>query len=301
MPETPNKIPNFFIVGAPRCGTTAMTEYLKQHPAIEFASYKEPHFFASDLVGPRFEMFRSQGKKYLALFKHTQTEKCVGEASTGYLFSKTAAKEIGEFNSNAKIIIMLRSPIDDLFSIYKQALYTGSIGYPSFEDAIGLNSDPVDVSKLPTEFQILWQGAGVRFTEQVKRYFDVFGREQVHIIIYDDFRADTAKVYRDTLEFLGVDPDFQIEHQVINAQREARSRIMQKIVNHPFIISMGAKIPGVALPIYRIIKNLNAKKAEPMPMNPQTREQLQKEFLPEVEQLSTLLGRDLTHWCRDGS
>jgi len=99
--------PNFFIVGAPKCGTTSMTEYLKQHPDIFIPEEKEPHYFGSDLEYPRITKTEAQ---YLRLFSEAQDERRLGEASVWYLFSQRAAQEIYEFNPLSRIIIMLRTP-----------------------------------------------------------------------------------------------------------------------------------------------------------------------------------------------
>jgi hypothetical protein len=300
MPEkaAERPIPNFFIVGAPRCGTTAMAAYLGAHPEITMAKYKEPHYFGADLVGQRFEIFRNQPEKYHALFKDVGNARRAGEASIYYLFSKQAAQEIHAYNPDARIIIMLRSPIDLLYSMFNQTRFTGSVRYDSLEDAVFPDAPNPPPGQESAE-QFLWDGAGVRFTEQVKRYLDVFGREQVHINIFDDLKADPARIYRETLDFLGVDPNFTTEFKIINPRKAARNPIVQKVLSNKWLIAIGSKIPGIALPIYRALKVLNSKEAKPEPINPQTRLRLQQKFTPEIEQLSNLLGRDLTHWCHD--
>ena len=110
------KKPGFFIVGAPKCGTTSFYHYLRQHPQIFMPDNKEPHYFGSDLKKRSDEFIKTE-EEYLSLFKDADSSQMAGEASTFYLYSKAAQKEIKGFNPHAKIIIMLRNPIDFLHSL----------------------------------------------------------------------------------------------------------------------------------------------------------------------------------------
>ena len=108
-------IPNFFIVGAPKCGTTALCEYLKYHPNVFMSTPKEPHYFAED-----FERYRhvKTEDKYLALFGDCNDRHLmIGEASVFYLRSTRAVSLIRDFNPDAKIIVMLRNPVDMVYSL----------------------------------------------------------------------------------------------------------------------------------------------------------------------------------------
>src|SRR3989339_415720 len=130
--------PDFFIVGAPKSGTTAMCTYLKQHPEIFMPEKKESHFFGTDLNSPRF--IRDK-KIYLSLFSKAKDERRVGESSVWYLYSKKAASEIKEFSPSASIIIMLRNPVDMLYSQHSQFLYNGNEDIACFEEALNAEQD----------------------------------------------------------------------------------------------------------------------------------------------------------------
>lgn len=118
--------PDFFIVGAPKSGTTAMHEYLGQHPDIFMPKVKESHHFATDLLPPnRPNSYYRSIDNYLAIFKGARNEKIVGESSVFYLYSKTAAKNIYEFNKDSKILIMVRNPTEWLESYHSQLVYNG--------------------------------------------------------------------------------------------------------------------------------------------------------------------------------
>ena len=130
------KIPNFFIVGAPKCGTTAMNDYLDQHPDV-FMAHKELHYFGNDLQVKN----RISEQEYLQHFKDAVNEKIIGEASVWYLFSATAAKEIKSFSPDAKVLIMLRNPVDVIYSLHSQHLYDGNEDVLDFESALALDDE----------------------------------------------------------------------------------------------------------------------------------------------------------------
>ncbi|MFQ5518600.1 MAG: sulfotransferase, partial [Mariprofundus sp.] len=129
--------PDFFIVGAPKCGTTAMYTYLQAHPDIFMSEVKEPYYFCSDLG---FHRFRNE-QEYLKLFSVASPQQRIGEASTWYLYSSQAAAAIHAFNTDARIIVMLRNPVDMMYSLYSHFLYIGSEETDSFEAALAAEEE----------------------------------------------------------------------------------------------------------------------------------------------------------------
>ncbi|MGH7858384.1 MAG: sulfotransferase, partial [Candidatus Binatia bacterium] len=118
-----NRIPDFFIVGAPKCGTTAMNDYLAQHPDVFVPARKEMHFFGCDLV---FTIPRITRDEYLQAFANWRGQKRIAEASVWYLYSRTAVREIREFSPAARILVMLRQPVDMMYSLHSQRIYNGT-------------------------------------------------------------------------------------------------------------------------------------------------------------------------------
>ena len=225
--------PNFFIVGAPKCGTTALHEYLQRHPDAYLPFYKEPHFFGADLVGSRFMQFRDKPGKYLKLFRDVRGEARIGESSPWYLASSAAAAEIYRYNPQAKIIIMLRNPIDMMYSMWSQFRYSGNEQIEIFEEALAAESERAAGKRIRRAAHCITglQYRGMtRFSEQVQRYFDCFGRDGVMVIIFDDFRADTAGVYRSVLEFLALDTDVEVNFGIRNPNKEVRLAWLQKLI-----------------------------------------------------------------------
>lgn len=288
--------PNFFIVGAPKCGTTAMQDYLSQHPDIFMPKIKEIHYFGSDLrlEGP------ATLEDYLSLFKEATEEKRVGETSVWYLYSKLAAQEIKRFNPQAQIIVMLRDPVDKIHSNHSYALYRGNEKIADLGAAL---DDEEDRRNNPHLSRGPLYRDSLGYTEQVKRYVDIFGWDSLHVIIYDDLKNDVSGTYRGVLEFLGVRLDFEPEFRIINSNKRPRSRALQNFILRPpqSIKALGKS--ALPLPLrHRIIgklNSLNARRESRPPMDPELRKRLREEFVPEVERLSEFLGRDLSHWSRD--
>ncbi len=309
MPSS-EKRPDFFIVGAPKCGTTALAAYLAGHPDIYMAQ-KEMHCFGSDLhFGPQF--FRRDLDSYRDAFKGWNGQTRTGEASVWYLYSRRAAAEIKAYSPDARIVILLREPVSLLYSLYHQFLYDGNEHLPSFEEALAAESDRSEGRRLSRQtyfVQGLNYHAIASFTEQVRRYFDLFGRKNVHVIIYDDLAADTVGTYQDVLDFLEVSDTVDIPIGPINTNVSVKSSFLRTFLNDPFVrgtaVSLRSWLPR---PLFAAIQNvgitiseMNKRPALRHPIDPDTRHSLQKEFAPEVERLSTLLGRDLTHWSQSGT
>lgn len=298
MPE-----PNFFIVGAPKCGTTAMYSYLQQHPDIFMPKRKEPHYFGTGSV--RLPIDITDRDEYLALFDDATDEKRIGEATVWYLFSKDTAQAIYEFNPDAKIIIMLRNPIEMVYALYHQVLYAGGETILSFESALDAVEDRRNGKRIPIiarRWHTLCYTDIVKFGEQVERYLQYFKRDQVHVILFDDFKADTAGEFRRTLEFLEVDADFEIPHHRVNPSKRIRFYWFH------FAYSYMAKLGMLYLPrpvwhlfnryVIRVLRGLNSYEASRPAMPEHVRARLRTEFTPDIERLGKLLDRDLSHWLK---
>jgi hypothetical protein len=297
--------PDVFIVGAPKCGTSAMDQYLAAHPQV-FMAKKEMHRFGADLqFGAQF--YRRDQEAYLAEFASRNGELHAGEASVWYLFSKRAAAEIHAFNPEARIIIMLRDPAEMLYSLYSQFRFDGNEHLATFEEALAAEDDRRAGRRMTRQTyfpQGLVYRETARYTEQVERYFEVFGREQVHVVIYDDLKADVRATYCDVLDFLGVDPTRETDFQVVNGNKTVKHSALRGLLNDPLVrstaVAIGRRLPRPVFAalhdVERRLWKLNSRPEQRTLMAPETRARLKHEFAPEVMRLSELLGRDLTHW-----
>ena len=300
--------PDFLIVGAPRSATTSMQIYLRQHPQIFFPRRKEVHFFGSDLVRlARDFWFVEDEQKYLALFRAARADQIAGEASAMYLQSKRAAAEIKLFNPRMKIIIQLRNPIDVIYSHHGHLVWAVNEDIEDFEAALAAEPERQRGLRIPPcaiMLDTLLYRETARFAEQVQRYFDAFGRDNVHVLIYDDLKADPAGAFRRVLEYLGVDPEFEPVFESVNQHKRVRNRYVQKMtMAPPAPLRTLLRACGDDLS-YRLrvkIQEINSVAEARPPLSAPCRRRLAEELAPEVERLSALLGRDLTHWVGSGA
>ena len=317
MRELGVRKPNFFIVGAPKCGTTSLWSYLKGHPEIYMSPLKEIYFFDTDLWDKRRERpwaRLNEGRQpsleqYLGCFAAAGEQKRIGEATPSYLRSLRAPSGIKAFSPTAQIIIMLRNPVDMIYSLHSQALrhsFAWNRAAASARESVELL--PIDDFEAAMEADARRADREVRgyrnyanFPEQVQRYFDLFGRENVHTIIYDDLKQSSAAVGRETLRFLGVRPDLAGAFPTANPNQHVRNAHLQTILlrqPHALREISRALIPGwLRSRIQRSLLSSNLVVRPRPPMKAELRRRLQREFEPKVEQLGRLLGRDLSGWC----
>ncbi len=305
------KKPNLFIVGEPKCGTTSLHEYLGQHPDIFMCDPKEPGHFAMDLqkekydyTGAYFNKF-IRAERYLQLFKDAKDEKVVGEGSTAYLVSKVAAKLIYEFNPSAKIIIMLRNPVDLLYSFHSQLVVNFDEPVKDFKKAILLEKERRKGKNIPKACRrpsLLYYSERAKFTEHINRFMKYFPRNQIKFIIYDDFKKDTKKTYLDVLDFLGVRQDFIPEFEIINPNKETRLALPRKIVMRLQVKDPLKKVlpESIFNSLTRSFHNVVFRHGPRPKMDPVFEKELMKSLKPEVVSISRLLKRDLVReWGYD--
>jgi GrpB-like predicted nucleotidyltransferase (UPF0157 family) len=284
--------PDFFLSGAPRCGTTSMYTYLKQHPEIWVSIVKEPHFFGSDLT-PLPGGIREEDL-YLSLFAGAGDRPRAGEGSVYYLLSEKAPFEIHAYAPEARILLLLRDPVQMAWSLYRLYSRTGNEDLPTFEEALAAEPERrrtyQQTGRLPSGAYfpegLLYTDVG-RYAAKVERFFEVFGRDRVLCLLFDDFVRDTAAVYRQTLEFLGVDPEFQPE---LDAQRATQKVRMQAIRQ------LRDSLPEVRRRLQVEQMKQHESTAPLPPLSPELTARLRGLFADDVARLGTLLDRDLSAW-----
>ncbi|HUR95847.1 MAG TPA: sulfotransferase domain-containing protein [Gemmatimonadales bacterium] len=297
-------IPNFFLVGAPKCGTTALYEYIRPHPQVFMPEVKEPHYFAKDLgTYPRARTL----DQYLGLFEgRTDQHTRVGEASVYYLRSSVAIANIHEFNPAAKLIAMFRNPVDMVYSLHSQLLYVSEETVPDFETAWRLQARRRQGFDLPRAIRspllVQYEEIG-RFGTQAERMLSIFPATQVKIILYDDFAAAPGRVYDEVIQFLDLPHDNRTVFPRINENKRAKVAWLKHFFQKPPPVLRNA-IRGLkravgAEELSRLktrLVQLNTVKERRAPMPAALRAELVETFRGEVALLSRLLSRDLSHW-----
>ena len=302
--------PDFFIVGAPKCGTTSLNAYLGEHPAV-FMAQKEQHYWGADLAET---WSKPTAEKYFGSFADSGDALRRGEGSGWYLWSRDAAREIREYDPAARIIIMLRNPVEMLPSLHSQYLWDGIEDLTDFQEAFSAEMDRRQGRRIPPHegpnpWRLYYRDV-VRFDKQVGRYFETFGRDKVHVVLFDDFVGDLPGAYRRVLEFLDVDPSYSPAFRVMNANKRVRSRRVKqslRVLNDPSarLRHTGrclVPVPAVRRLLVRsaasALKRLNTSVESRTPLDRVFRAELAAELAPGIDALGALLQRDLTSWYR---
>lgn len=295
--------PNFFIIGAPKCGTTALSDYLRDHPNVYFSEPKEPHYFAEDLEKYRLTKTLDE---YLGLFDGcSQEHTAIGEGSVFYLFSTVALEKIHKFNPQAKIIVMLRNPVDLVHSFHSQLMYSADEGEKDFEKAWHLQQTRREGKKIPRrcrEASLLDYTAVGSLGEQIERLLNIFPPEQVKIIWFEDFIKSTKEVYDLTLDFLEIHNDNRTDFAQINENKVHKLDLISNLSEKPpkGLTNIALKVRDVfgikRLYLLKTLRSLNTKVAKRKPLDDQLRREITAEFTSDIQRLSKQLNKDLNHW-----
>ena len=259
--ENSLKKPNLFIIGAPKCGTTFLYHYLRKHPDIFFPNFKEPHFFGSDLMR-RNGAYNLNKSEYYSLFN--TNKKIIGEASTLYIFSKNAAKEIHKFNPNAKIIIMLRDLVDLVHSLHAQFIFSGDEIIEDFSQALDMEHDRLNNKNIPKQTTVInklfYTSNILELPENINSFINYFGSDNIKYVYLDEIKNDPKKLYFKILEFLNVDLNVQIpKFKIINKNKIYKSKFIRNFIKR-YSIRLGkirSKIFNKPIGIIKMIESLN--------------------------------------------
>lgn len=276
-----------------------MDDYLRRHPQI-YMAVKELHYFGSDLA---YNRRRPSEAEYRSAFAGVKDERRVGESSVGYLYSARAPDEIIEFSPAAQIVIMLRHPVDFISAQHAEQLFRDQEDVVDLGAAVAAEADRAALRRMPPQCEVpyalryTWLA---RYADHVERYLDVFGRERVHVILFDDFVRDTPGTYARLLEFLGCASDFKPDFTVVNARKTARSRRFQQLVRTPPEVLRRAARKLMPLTIRSHVRQglyrLNARSAERPRVSDELRARLLAETNPDTQRLAHLIDRDLSAW-----
>ena len=295
--------PELYIIGAPKCGTTALALYLAEHPNISFCRPKEPTFFATDLPKQRLV---GTAQEYLKLFPPDKSRPTVrAEGSVWYLYSREAIPNILSVRPDAKFVVMLRNPIDAAYALHNQKLRSLDEDVALFEEAFHRQEKRRKGEGIPVtcrEPSTLLYGDVCKYGEQVKRLFGLVDSKHVKAIVFEDFGRETERVYRETLELVRLDDDGRRTFERINESSRVRSRFFNTIARRPSVLRQRVTNPikkflGVRhLGVSAAIKNMNKVTAPRTPLSPEIRRELAAYFAEDIGELSKLLGLDLRYW-----
>jgi len=294
--------PSFFIVGAPKCGTSALYSYLRGHPDIFLPDLKEPHYFSTDLPGLRVT---TDMNAYCALFGEAPNGSTIGESSASYLHSRDAIAAILAAAPQARMIVMLRDPVEMAAALHAELLFNLTEDIDDFRAAWDLQDIRARGLNLPPncgERQMLQYRQICALGDHLERLWQQVPQEQCLVVLLDDLRENAGAVYRRVLAFLGLQDDGRENFSRENANKAVRSR---------YLAALHGSLPKRLGPLYRparavgralgirlsaTIGRHNVETRPRPPLDTALRNELAAEFAPQVAKLSRLLGRDLSHW-----
>ena len=297
-------LPNFYIAGGGRCGSTSLFAYCKAHPQIFMAQIKEPNFFSFGLgkvpfAGPNRESMYSPAIKdldtYEALFREAGGAVAVGEASINYLLHPEACAGIRALTPEARLLFVFRQPVERAWSSFQRSRHDGSEKEADF-----LKAWRDDERRRAAGHWSCIHRYKSLYGRHLKVWFQTFPREQIKVVLFDDIKADPKAVMRDVYSYLGVDPGFEPDTSVVHNQSgEIANPLLRVFWNRTgrlrslLIPLMPLKWRGRLFPF--IARNQNVRRPKET-LDPALKAELTEELRDDILTLQDLIGRDLAHW-----
>jgi len=294
--------PNFILAGAPKCGTTALATYLRAHPRVFMCQPKEPGYFASDLPAHRYV---STWNDYEALFAGaTDAHLAIGEASIFYMYSDSAISEIRRKLPGARLLVMLRNPVELAVSMHAQALSSRDENVIDFATAWALCQDRRAGRRIPRrgrDHKILLYDTLPLLGLQLQRLLDVFPERQVRWWFYDDFAKDPARIYREVLSFLEVAFDGREAFPPVNQRKHARSQVLAQFTQKtpkPLVraaMYVKQRVGIDRLGVLNALRGVNFVHGK-QPVAPSLLDEMRTHFTSDIRLLESITGKNLAHW-----
>lgn len=296
---------NTFIIGAPKCGTTALCHYIQQHPNAFVCEPKEPHHFAR-VDMPNRAHYITDASKYAALFERAMPhEKVLADGSVWHLYCENAVRLIAEYNSDAKIIIMLRRPDEMVYSFHSQALESYDEDVTDFTTAWKMAVGSIKRKQLPKHCyapQVLAYDQIAKYGAQLENVYRYFPKNQVKLVFFDDFSKRTKDCYESVLSFLDLEPSDLVSFDKVNENSVVRNRLIGQYLTHP---------PQVLVNCVKLVKrvfglkkigmqdrllSMNSKSKPRPQLDESTRREIVENYRSDIEKLARLSGIDLSAW-----
>jgi Sulfotransferase family len=285
--------PNFFIVGAPKAGTTSLYAYLAEHPQVFMPAVKEPQFFAQICPSKEFEHLVEaipDRRRYLRLYRKARGYKAIGDASPSYLWHPEVPARIRRAVPDARIIIALRDPIERAHSHYLADFREGAECLPfraALRNDLARSRKGLGVSHMYVEFG--------QYASQVRRYLEAFGADRVHLLLFDDLKSSARHALAEICRFLGLDaaPAVQIDTaRVHNGFAAPRWEWTRRIAGCRWARQLGQSVVPRQIGAFIFERIFNRVAAKPE-IDPRAKELMLPIYEPDVRGLESLLGRAL--------
>ncbi|MBV1903153.1 MAG: sulfotransferase [Marinosulfonomonas sp.] len=296
------KFPEFLVIGAARSGTTALHSYLRQHPQVFMPARKEPNFFSFEgevlnCQGPGADYINNSItdlETYRDIFSAVPRSVTCGEASPLYLFAPKSAERIKHHIPKARLVVLLRNPIEQAYSHFLYATKQSVEPEPDFVNALNLEEKRLSEGWQP----MFGYSRFPRYSEQLARFFEHFPKEQIFIRTYEDFQDEPERLLQQVFEFIGVDPMFTPDmSNKPNAGGVPKNKAFQDFLmkSNPISRAIGYIVPqGARLAIRDRMSAMNMQKKEGM--SAEARSILKDRLSDDIRALEKLIDRDLSAW-----
>lgn len=300
-------MPNFLIVGAAKSGTTALHQYLSQHPDIHLPARQEPSFFAFE--GQRLAFRGPNGteasvnrvaitslEEYRDLYRDLGQKRATGDISPVYLYWPSAAHNIKRHIPWAKIIVALRNPADRAYSAYMHAVREGKEPLGDFGSALA-----AEPQRIRDNWGFLWRYADTGwYAAQLHRYYRLFPAEQIKVVLFDELIEDPVGLCKRLQHFLGVDPSFapdvSLRHNVSGVPK---SRFLHRLLKRQSALAAVARQAAPLVGTQRLqamrVRLSNRNLSKP-PQAPPERDGLLEGYRADIREVEALTGKDLSPW-----
>lgn len=295
--------PDFFILGAPKCGTSTLYEMLRVHPSVFLPESKvEPHYFSTDIA---LNSRHPSTESYLSMFRDAPVGAIIGEASTWYLYSEDAVENIMNFNPVAKCIVLLRNPVDMAQSLHAFNLVKHHEDVREFELAWSLQSERRQGRRLPTHVidpAFVQYYDACALADSVERFLDIVPASQRLVLIYEDFFSDPVSGFSQVCTFLGIPPVSLDAVPHANPRRSWRNRKLAEFLDYPprslrVLYGPAKRVANsIGLHPLRMINRLNASSSRGVTMRAEFRDELLSVFSANNEKMRRLLNASLEKW-----
>ena len=297
-------MPNFLLIGAQKAGTTALNYYLKKHPQIYMSPIKEPGFFDFEGQKPNFVGSGDQElydhipidiESYRKLFQGVSDEIAIGEATTWYLYSSKASERIQYYIPNAKLIVILRNPVDRAYSAFLHTIRDKREPITDFAQAL-----KEEETRINQNWEYIWHYKQMGFYYgQLKRYFNLFDRSQIKVYLYEDLKDNPIALMQDICQFLNIDKTLiSGSPPRLNVSGFAKNKLLDhflekqnfKWIKTPFKLFLSSKMRE------NIIVNLKNKNRTKPQISPAVKIELTQMYRENILKLQELIERDLSSW-----
>ena len=313
-----------FVVGAPRCGTTTLSHFLRHHPSVSFPIVKEPHYFAQyDLrLEPQDRLIEHVEEQYLRRFFRSDAARPVGaDASVTYLYRPELLEPALRLWPKSKFVVALRDPFEMLPSLHRRLIYNGDETITDFAEAWAASADRAAGRRIPrrcAEPRWLRYDEAGRYATYLERLFATVGREKCHVVLFDDLSRNPGAEYRSFFEFLELEPQADPDLQPKRSGAEVRIQWLQRLLKRPptalrdhlagemfnsrvrDLDGGGASSSSKVLSLRKRLLRWNRIPPRASTLSPELQAEIRQTFKEEIDRLGELIGRDLAGWLRPG-